>query len=282
MTLIQHRPIIFVTGLAGAGISTTLKILEDCGFEVFDNFPLGHVESLLNEKGYGENPIAFGVDSRTRAFNPDRLIQTAKENNGQILFLNATNVSLQKRFSETRRTHPLAKDRTVKDGIIYERQWLAALIKSADMTIDTTDLSIHDLKNIVTAQFQPNNDTKLLSVSVMSFGFKNGVPRELDMVLDVRFLKNPHWDKALKSKTGQDDAVQKYIQSDKNCDIFYNKISDLMSFLLPNYTAEGKRYFTIGLGCTGGKHRSVYLAERLAMDIKNMNYPVTIRHRDIL
>lgn len=274
------RPIIFVTGMAGAGISTTLKILEDCGFEVFDNFPLGHVKSLLNEKGYHDRPVAFGVDSRTRAFGPDRVIQIAKENNGQILFLNATNATLQKRFSETRRTHPLAKDRTVMDGIIYERQWLDPLIKAADMAVDTTDLSVHDLKAIIGAQFKSNSTIKNLSVSVMSFGFKNGVPREVDMVLDVRFLKNPYWDAALKPKTGHNKDVQNYIQSDENCDEFYNKIADLIGFLLPNYTAEGKSYFTIAFGCTGGKHRSVYMAERLAIDIQKMHYPVTIRHRD--
>ena len=189
----SSRSILFVTGLSGAGISTALKALEDCGYEVFDNFPLAHVQSLLNERGYEGHPIAFGFDSRTRAFNPDRIIGMAKEQSAKTIFLTATNASLQKRFSETRRIHPLAKDRTVTDGIIYEREWLSPLKDHSDRIINTTDLSVHDLKRMIEADFNLNGDTKRLSVTVMSFGYKNGVPREVDMVLDVRFLSKPHW-----------------------------------------------------------------------------------------
>lgn len=276
----SSRSILFVTGLSGAGISTALKALEDCGYEVFDNFPLAHVQSLLNERGYEGHPIAFGFDSRTRAFNPDRIIGMAKEQSAKTIFLTATNASLQKRFSETRRIHPLAKDRTVTDGIIYEREWLSPLKDHSDRIINTTDLSVHDLKRMIEADFNLNGDTKRLSVTVMSFGYKNGVPREVDMVLDVRFLSNPHWVAELKPLTGLDKPVQDYINSDEGFIEFYKKTLDFISFLLPRYAHEGKSYFTIAFGCTGGKHRSVYLTEKLAADIQNIGYQTSIRHRD--
>jgi len=275
------RKIIFVTGLSGAGISTTLKALEDCGFEVFDNFPLSQVNNIVNEKGYEGHPIAFGFDSRTRAFDPDNLNKIASDLKADILYLSATNVELQRRFSETRRKHPLAQDRTVMDGIIHERKWLESLISFATLTIDTTDLSVHDLKHLIESNFADHLASKKMAVTIMSFGFKHGVPREVDMVLDVRFLKNPHWDQDLKPLSGQDEAVQDYIETDDNFMPFYRKITDLVDFLLPNYTAEGKSYFTIAFGCTGGKHRSVYLAEKLSRHVQAMDYHVTTRHRDL-
>ena len=278
----HERPIIFVTGLSGAGISTALKALEDCGYEVFDNFPLSHVESLLAEKGYEDTPVAFGFDTRTRAYSPERLIEMANEIQSKLVFLTATNTSLQKRFSETRRVHPLAKDRTVTDGIIYERKWMDPLRNAADTTIDTTDLSVHDLKHLIESDYTLDGGQNRLSVTVMSFGFKYGVPRQADMMFDVRFLKNPHWDADLKPLTGKDKAVQEYIQTDETLEPFYNKIVDMVEFLLPRYTAEGKSYLTIAIGCTGGKHRSVYLTERLSTQIKTMDYNVTINHRELI
>lgn len=279
--MIPKRTILFITGLSGAGISTALKALEDCGYEVFDNFPLTQVTTIINEPGYEDKPIALGFDSRTRAFSPDRLIQMARETDAQIVYINATNAIIQKRFSETRRVHPLAKDRTVMDGIIHEREWLDPIMGSADTNLDTTDLSIHDLKHMIETKYGLDKQSSRLAVTIMSFGFKHGVPREVDMVLDVRFLKNPHWDKNLKPYTGKEKIVQNYIETDPNFDEYYKKISDLIQFLLPNYTAEGKSYFTIAFGCTGGKHRSVYLTEKLASFIKSLNYPTAIRHRDL-
>lgn len=281
----NKRPVIFVTGLSGAGMSTALKALEDNGYEVFDNFPLSLVDPLLDEAGYEDKPVAFGLDSRTRGFNPRdivRAIQKHKDRNAVfLLFMGATNASLQKRFSETRRTHPLAKDRTVIDGIIHERNWLQPLTEAADRVIDTTDLPVHDLRRIIENDFKPDDDAKRLSVTVMSFGYKNGVPREVDMVLDARFLKNPHWVEDLKPFTGQDKSVQDYIKEDKGLEPFYVHVEALVEWLLPRYAHEGKSYFTIAFGCTGGKHRSVYLAERLAEKIKSLGYPMVIRHRDM-
>lgn len=278
---VNARSILFVTGLSGAGISTALKALEDCGYEVFDNFPLSQVQSLLNEKGYEDTPVAFGFDTRTRAYNPDRLIGMARETHAKLIFLTATNACLQKRFSETRRVHPLAKDRTVTDGIIYERQWMSPLPDSADITIDTTDLSVHALKHLIESHYALDTDQNRLSVTIMSFGFKYGVPRQADMMFDVRFLKNPHWDETLKPFTGKDKPVQEYIQSDETLDPFYNKVKDMIEFLLPRYSAEGKSYLTIAIGCTGGKHRSVYLAERLGKDVKAADFSVSVQHREL-
>jgi UPF0042 nucleotide-binding protein len=277
----KNRPIVFVTGLSGAGISNALKALEDCGYEVFDNFPLAHVESLLSEKNYEDGAIAFGFDSRTRGYNPERIILMAQESKANLLFLSATNATLQQRFSETRRVHPLAKDRTVTDGIIFEREWLSPLKSAANLTLDTTDLSVHEFRRMIESSYAQNIGKSRLLVTVMSFGFKNGTPREVDMMLDVRFLQNPYWVSNLKLLTGQDLSVQEYITKDNHFNEFYKKSEDLIDFLLPNYTAEGKSYFTLGFGCTGGKHRSVFLAEKMATRIEKMGYPTTIRHRDL-
>jgi len=277
----KKRPIIFVTGMSGAGISTTLKALEDCGYEVFDNFPLGHIEPLINEKGFENSPLAFGLDTRTRGFEVVNIIEMAQKFEGKLVFLNATNADLQRRFSETRRVHPMATDRTVIDGIIQERQLLEPLTDSADRMIDTTDLSVHDLKRIIETDFSVSTESQRLSVTVMSFAFKKGVPREVDMVMDVRFLKNPHWDENLRALTGQNQDVQKYIAQDENFSIYFAKISRDIEWLLPRYAHEGKSYFTIAFGCTGGKHRSVFLTEKLAEKIKSLGYPTVIRHRDM-
>lgn len=277
----DKRPILFLTGLSGAGISTSLKALEDCGYEVFDNFPLAHVEALLLEKGFENTPIALGFDSRTRAYSPDRVIQMAHELNATLIYLTASDESIHKRFSETRRKHPMAKDRTVTDGITYEREWLSALPQAVDHTIDTSGLSVHDLKHIIETKFALDDKDKRLSVTVMSFGFKYGVPREVDMILDARFLKNPHWEPSLRAKTGKEVDIQNYIQTDERFDPFYNKVKDMADFLLPQYAREGKSYFTIAFGCTGGKHRSVYLTERLAKDLEKSDFKISIRHREI-
>jgi len=278
----QKRPIIFVTGLSGAGISTTLKALEDIGYEVFDNFPLSQVDAVLHETGFEDSPVAFGFDSRTRAYSPDKVMTMAHDMGARLVFLNAVNFVLQKRFSETRRMHPQAKDRTVTDGIIHERQWLEPLAHAADVKIDTTDLNVHDLKKMVEAEFAIGDGVgQGLSVTVMSFGFKHGVPREVDMVIDVRFLKNPHWDSDLKPKTGQDYDVQDYIATDPHFEEFLAKTKDYIAFLLPRYAAEGKSYLTVAFGCTGGRHRSVFMTETIGDFIASLDFHTTRRHRDL-
>lgn len=283
----KKRKIILITGLSGAGLSSALKTFEDVGYEVFDNFPLDFVQPLLDQKGHEGTPVAFGLDTRSRGFSPKTILaaletlRTNKKFDVTMIFMTAGNLDLQKRFSQTRRGHPLAKDRPVLDGIRQERTWLKPLMDAADLLIDTSQLSIHDLRRMLEASVHPDESKRKLAVTVMSFGFKNGVPRESDMVLDVRFLQNPHWVPALKAKTGLDKKVQAYVAGDPDFAGFVKSTENMLSLLLPRYADEGKYYFTLAVGCTGGQHRSVYLADLLSKKIKKMGYGPSLRHRDI-
>lgn len=279
------RNIVFVTGMSGSGMSSALKVLEDFGYEVFDNFPLSFVSDLCAQTAPAH--IAISLDTRTRGFAPKDILNTVQtlrdnpKNNVTLLCMDCSNGTLQKRFSETRRAHPLAKDRPAIDGVRQERSLMKSLFDGADLLLDTTNLSIHDLRRSLESSLHPDPEQKHLTITVMSFGFKNGVPRESDMVLDVRFLQNPHWDKKLRPKTGQDKPVQKYIEQDPSLAPFLKHTKALLKTLLPQYTKEGKYYFTLAIGCTGGQHRSVYVAENLFNDIKNAGYTITLRHRDL-
>lgn len=270
---------LIVTGYSGAGLSSALKHLEDNGYEVFDNFPIFLIESLISSTDTDRN-VAIGIDTRTRGFNPDTLLQTAHENHAEIVFLTCDDQALQKRFTETRRRHPLARDRGVTDGIEKERELLAALVKKADHVIDTTGLSVHDLKHIIEHRFAPESK-KQLSVTIMSFGFRNGLPRQADLVMDVRFLQNPHWEEKLRPLTGQDSQVGDYIRQDASYDPFMTRFYDLLDMLIPRYQAEGKSYLTIAMGCTGGKHRSVFTAEAIASWLTERNIAAHVTHRDL-
>ncbi|HPD82296.1 MAG: RNase adapter RapZ [Alphaproteobacteria bacterium] len=273
----KHK-LIFVTGLSGAGMSSALKALEDIGYEVIDNFPLALLESLLKDKS--EKPIAIGIDSRTRNFSATRVKKAIKAYEATLCFITCKHSVLQKRFTETRRKHPLAKDRPVSDGINKEMELLAPLKEAADLVMDTTDLSIHDLRRMIEGHYLPDNQQKL-SVTLTSFGFKNGVPREADIVMDVRFLKNPHWDKKLKKLTGQNKAVGSYIKEDESFEEFIENFQRLIEPLLKRYSHEGKSYLTIAIGCTGGKHRSVFVVEILNKWLKKQGISTHIRHRDM-
>ncbi len=274
-----QSPPLIVTGLSGAGMSTTLKILEDLGYEVFDNFPLSLTSYLLKDKT--EKPIAIGIDTRTRGFNPQNVLNYVEDMHANLLFLTCDDNTLQKRFNETRRRHPQAKDRTVSDGILFEKELLAPLQVQADPVIDTTKLSIHDLRHILEGFYQ-QKDIPSLSITIMSFGFKHGIPRDADIMWDVRFLKNPHWDKNLQPLTGQDREVGTYIEQDDAYTSFFTNLTTLIDPLLPRYLDEGKHYLTIAIGCTGGRHRSVYVCEELTAYIqKKHGIPVAVRHRDL-
>jgi len=283
----QKRKIVFVTGLSGAGMSSALKVLEDFGYEVFDNFPLSFIDHLAKEKGHEDAHVAFGLDTRSRGFAPEEILKTIEKlrktgkSDVQLLFMTCANNTLTKRFSETRRSHPLAKDRPVLDGIRQERGWLKPLMDRADLLVDTTDLSIHDLRRLLEGSLHPDMSKKRLAVTLMSFGFKNGVPRESDMVLDVRFLRNPHWDAKLKPLTGRDKPVQQYILDDKDFAGFMKHTESMLKLLLPRYADEGKYYFTLAVGCTGGKHRSVFIAEQLSEMVRDLGYTLSLRHRDL-
>lgn len=283
----DKRKIVIVTGLSGAGISSALKILEDTGYEIFDNFPLNFIDPLVAQDGAHKNPLAFALDTRSRGFSPEAILARIEalranpDNDITLLFMTCSNGRLQKRFSETRRGHPLAKDRPVLDGIRQERGWLKPLMDAADLLIDTAELSVQDLRRQLESSIDPDPAKRRLTVTVMSFGFKNGVPRESDMVLDARFLANPHWDTILRPLTGKDKEVQDYVAKDPDFAAFLTHTESMLKLLLPRYADEGKYYFTLAVGCTGGRHRSVYLVERLSKILAGWGYNVSTRHRDL-
>ncbi|MFK7838841.1 MAG: RNase adapter RapZ [Bdellovibrionales bacterium] len=266
-----------VTGLSGAGLATVLKTLEDFGYEVFDNFPLSLLPQL---KAKNDQNIVIGIDTRSRDFNINDVLKIAKNKDTQLLFITCDNDVLLKRFTETRRRHPMAKDRPIHHGINEERELMQPLRIAADIMIDTTRFSIHDLRHILEGYFKPNYQEDLI-ISLMSFGFRNGIPREADMVMDVRFLQNPHWIEALKPKTGKDKEVGDYIKQDENFDSFISNFKSLLKPLIPRYAHEGKSYLTIAIGCTGGKHRSVFTVETLGKWLKDQSLQTHIDHRDL-
>jgi UPF0042 nucleotide-binding protein len=276
----EKPSLLFVTGLSGAGMSASLKILEDLGYEVFDNFPLFLIDDLLRSKNSEGKPIALGIDTRTRGFDPQAVITKAEDLKAQVLFVTCDEAVLQKRFTETRRLHPLAGDRPVSAGIKKELALLYHLRDIAEPLVDTTDLSIHDLRRVLSGHFGERKSGRL-NVSILSFGFKNGLPREADIVMDVRFLQNPHWEATLRPLTGQDKEVQQFIAKDPALDEFINNFKTMLTPLFDRYVNEGKNYLTIAIGCTGGKHRSVYISELMGAWVQQKNIAVSIDHRDI-
>ncbi len=276
----KENKIVFVTGLSGAGMSSALKILEDFGYEVFDNFPLSLVKPLLKETKKGQ-PVAVGIDTRSRGFSAETLARKVEEFKGSLLFVTCDAAVLQKRFSATRRRHPMAVDRPVSEGIRKEKKKLDPIQSKAALTVDTSELSIHDLRHILEGHFAVRRKGGRLVVSLMSFAYRHGVPREADIVMDVRFLKNPHWVKSLKGKTGVDKKVGAYIETDPQWDPFLNNFKSLLAPLLPRYAEEGKSYLTIAAGCSGGRHRSVFTVRELSTWLADLGYTVHVEHRDV-
>lgn len=288
----QPRDVVVITGMSGAGKSTALKAFEDLGYEAVDNVPLFLLRHMVGEEANtwaeyqnARRPMAIGVDIRTRDFDVRgirRLLRDVERISGirpRILFLECDDEALQRRYTETRRRHPLAVDRPLVDGIALERQILAPLKLSADDVIDTTDLPAGSLKTMLTSRYAQARTG--LHVFVTSFSFRRGLPREADLVFDVRFLRNPHYIPALKDQTGRDAAVQAYIAEDPDFAEFEARLRALLAPLLPRYVTEGKSYLTIAVGCTGGRHRSVYLAERLAEWLGQAGYGISLRHREL-
>lgn len=278
--------IVIVTGMSGAGRTSCLKILEDCGFEAVDNLPFQLLERILRPGEAPERPLAVGIDSRTRGFEPAELVRRVArfrdEGGGPItvLFFECDDETLRRRYTETRRRHPMAQDRPVTDGIAREREFLAPVKAAADRIYDTSTSSLADLRSRLTAEFGENGGQRL-TVSVVSFAFRNGLPREADLVLDVRFLRNPHYVDELRPFTGLDPRVQAYVRSDPDYADFLARLEALLAPLLPRYRAEGKSYLTLALGCTGGKHRSVFLAEELARWLRQQGWQTATIHRDM-
>ena len=280
-----RQRVVLVTGMSGAGRSTTLKALEDVGYEAIDNLPLHLVATIVHEGGL-DSPVAIGVDIRTRNFAVQPFLDALQRLESDstlavtLLFVDGEEEVLRRRFTETRRRHPLAQGRPLTDGIAAERRLVAPLRKRADVTIDTSTLSTHDLRRVVSAQFGVRS-AQGMAVFVLSFSYKNGLPREADLVFDVRFLRNPHYEPRLKRLTGRDRAVADYIAGDPDFAPFFGGLTRLLRRLLPRYEREGKSYLTIALGCTGGRHRSVALAEKLAGELGKVSRSVTLNHREL-
>lgn len=277
--------IVLVTGPSGAGRSTAINALEDLGFEVIDNLPLSLLPRLLD--GPPPNrPLALGLDVRNRDFSTNALIATIdvmaerQDVATQVLYLDAAEEELVRRYSETRRRHPLADGGPPLAGIARERELLVPIRARADVLIDSTGLSPHDLRAEVESWFAPP-EGRSLGVTVHSFSYKRGLPRGLDIVMDCRFLRNPHWDDTLRGLDGRDQAVADYVMADPRFAPFFTKIKELADLLLPAHKEEGKSHLSIGFGCTGGQHRSVTVAERLAQALADDGWQVSKRHREM-
>ncbi len=278
--------VLLVTGMSGAGRSTALKTLEDIGYEAFDNLPLSLVPALIESIAPDARAIAVGADLRTRGFATESMLEPLDAVVGRtgrelkVLFVDCDDEPLQRRYTETRRPHPLAGDRPVTDGIRLERRVVSALRDRADLVIDTSNLSAVDLKRLLTGHFALA--TGGLRVFVTSFAYRHGIPRDADLIFDVRFLDNPHYVPQLRQLSGRDLAVATHIERDPDLAPFLVGLWRLLEPLLPRYEQEGKTYLTIAIGCTGGRHRSVYVAERLAAQLGAAGLRVELAHRDLV
>ncbi|MDH3228826.1 MAG: RNase adapter RapZ [Alphaproteobacteria bacterium] len=281
--------IIVVTGMSGAGRSTALKALEDIGYEAVDNLPLSLLDSMAAHAP--DNPrhdaLAIGIDIRTRDFDAAAFIETLNRLSASgdrrrvaSVFLDCGDDELVRRFTETRRRHPLAADRPVADGLRLERHLLAPLLERADVVIDTSLTAPGTLKDEMSRRFGLDNAPGL-ALLVVSFSYRYGLPRDADLVFDARFLVNPHYDPELREKTGRDAAVGAAVASDPDFGAFLDGMVSMLAVLLPRYEKEGKSYLTIAVGCTGGRHRSVYVAEQLSERLASKGRHVHLTHRDI-
>ena len=276
--------LVLVTGMSGAGKSVALKTLEDVGYEAIDNIPLVLLPAITKVGGDASD-MAVGVDIRSRDYTKEgfdsvvRGLKLDKDIDLSIVFLDCDDEVLRRRFTETRRKHPLAQDRLVLDGIQSERRLIGHIKEMADYIVDTSETSSTDLRRLIAGHV--SGAKRSLATHVMSFSFRRGIPREADMVFDARFLKNPHYVYELNQLTGLDRAVGDYIQTDQGFAGFFDNLTNLVTPLLPRFLEEGKSYLTIAVGCTGGKHRSVFVAEKLAHYISEQGFEADVSHRDI-
>lgn len=279
-----HR-VVLVTGPSGAGRSTAISALEDLGFETIDNLPLSLIPRLLDGPPL-DRPTALGIDVRNRDFSAAALITLIERLTErpqialEVLYLDCHQDELIRRYSQTRRRHPLAPDENPQEGIRREADLLAPIRVRADVLIDTTDMSPHDLRADLERWFGSGEGPRM-AVSVHSFSYRRGVPRGVDMIFDTRFLRNPHWEKELRALDGRDPRVAAYIWEDPNAPAFFGKIVELLAIAMPAQIDEGKPHLAIGFGCTGGQHRSVAMAEKLAGALADQGWPVSKRHREL-
>ena len=280
------KDLVILTGISGAGKASALKAFEDLGFHCVDNLPLELVPEFASivRKSEEVRRAAIVVDVR-EGVTLDRFPEILKEVKQllatRVVFLDAQDAVLVRRFSETRRPHPLGKSETVARSIVEERQLLDPIRNVADTLIDTSTFNVHQLRADILARFGQEEESERLLVSCLSFGFKNGIPLDADMVFDVRFLPNPHFVPEFRKRTGQEPEVAAYVRSFPQTEEFLTRITDLLFYLLPHYVSEGKSYLTIAFGCTGGQHRSVMMAEEMGQRLKSANYHVKVLHRDM-
>ena len=277
--------LVLVTGPSGAGRTTAINVLEDLGVEVINNLPLSLLPRLLDGPPLN-HPLALGLDIRNRDFSIDALISVIDGMTNrpdiatQVLYLDASEEELARRFSETRRRHPLVESGSLLSGISREKELLIPIRERADVLIETTGLSPHDLRAEIERLFAPD-EGHMMHVTVHSFSYKRGLPCGMDIVLDCRFLRNPHWDAALRDYDGRDAAVDAYVEADPRFTQFFAQIKGMMDLLLPAYKEEGKSHLSIGFGCTGGQHRSVAVTERLAKSLAADGWQVSKKHHEM-
>lgn len=276
--------LVLISGPSGAGRSTALNTLEDLGFETIDNLPISMVARLLAQPV--DHPLALGIDVRNRDFSPNALsdmldaLSNRTDLKTQLVFLDARINVLERRYSETRRRHPLSQGDSPKDGLIREFDLVGPARDRADLVIDTSDLTPHDLRRELTTWVADPRAARM-ALSMLSFSYKTGVPSGADLVFDCRFLRNPYWEAGLRALNGQDAEVSAYVQQDDAFQPFFERLQDLLDHLLPAYRREGKAHLTVALGCTGGQHRSVAVAEMLGSALANKGWHVSIEHREL-
>ena len=271
--------------MSGAGKSTVLDALEDMGWDTVDNLPTALIGDFVHgaDRDRRDAPAAIGMDSRSRGFDPQRLpeiFRSVAEVRPEILYLDASGAELVRRYDETRRRHPLAPDRPAEDGIARERELTEPLRRWASQVIDTTSFSSNALQQAIRDRFSRERLSDPV-LTILSFGFSRGMPRNADLMFDMRFLRNPHWDDALRDKTGQDADVAAYIMADPAYEEAVGKIEELLKIVLPRYAEAGKAYITVAFGCTGGRHRSVHVAERVARYLQDAGFSPTVSHRNM-
>jgi UPF0042 nucleotide-binding protein len=285
----QRQRVVLVTGLSGAGKTTALRVLEDLGWEAIDNFPIRLLERLVVAESVGGEPrppLAVGFDSRTRGFVPQQIIARWKKLAARddldltTLFLDCSGAELERRYNETRRRHPMAQGRPVLEGIQAERELLEPLRRWAEAVVDTTALTSSELQQAIRDRFADRIEQGM-AISVSSFGFARGMPPLADLVFDMRFLDNPHWDPELRPLTGLDAPVSAHIERDPAWPDAFGRIRDLVLSLLPRYAAQGKTYVNVAFGCTGGRHRSVHTAEAMAQALRGAGFSPTVIHRNL-
>ncbi len=288
MASVNLQSLIIITGMSGSGKHTAFKAFEDLGHFCVDNLPTSLISRLIqmSEASGGEiQQLAIVIDVRLgkplagfeKFFSEIRQLYP----NAKIIFVDASTEVLARRYGETRRVHPLAQDKTLLEGIRAERKRLSSIRALADLVIDTSDFTVHELRNFIYQNFQRTDQEEVLNVSLVSFGFKNGIPHNSELLFDVRFLPNPNFVADLKEQTGNDPSVAKYMLKQPETEEILGRIHDMLEYLLPQYTREGKKYLTISIGCTGGRHRSVLVANELQKRLKRKGRKVNLIHRDL-